>query len=105
GFRDLISKILLLYTDTGAPLPEVLSVWTTFPFAGEPVSTLFIPLVEDIGGLNLEGTFTLDVTAPPLRSVLLHNDVTQLDYRADIQKAPREGIGTYLFLLEFSHNW
>src|SRR5436190_1249338 len=52
GFRTLISKIILLYTDSGAPKPEVLSVWTTFPFGGEPVSTLFIPLVEDIGGLN-----------------------------------------------------
>jgi hypothetical protein len=105
GVKAVIVKILALYGQAGGVTPDVLSVWTTFPFGGEPVSTIFIPLVEDIAGLNLESTFTLDVSEPPLRSVLLHNDVTQLDYRADVQKAPREGIGTYLFLLEFTHNW
>jgi MYXO-CTERM domain-containing protein len=101
--------IMKQYKASGAPVPDILSVWTTFPMGGEVFETLFDPVANDVQGIGLEqdyggdGTFTSDT--PPLRSMLLHNDVLALAQRAKTQYAPTDGFADYLFLLELSHNW
>jgi hypothetical protein len=103
------AKVLELYAATGAEIPEIMSVWTTFSLGSSAVGTIFDPVSNDVKGIGLgqfyggDGTFPSDV--PPLRSILLHNDVTKLKQRAAVQKAPEEGFAQYLFLLELSHNW
>lgn len=97
------------YEDTGAERPEVLSVWTTFPTNGNSGETLFVPYGNDVTGIGLEGVWggdgTMKSKAPPLRAVLLHNDITQLAKRAQRSGAQLDGFAEYLFLLELSHLW
>jgi MYXO-CTERM domain-containing protein len=101
--------IMKQYKASGAPVPDILSVWTTFPMGGEVFETLFDPVANDVKGIGLDqdyggdGTFPSDT--PPLRSMLLHNDVLALAQRATTQDAPVDGFADYLFLLELSHNW
>ncbi len=96
------AKLLDLYQASGEPLPDVLSVWTTFPLGGSPYSTIFDPLAADVNGI---GVAPMTSPEPPLRSILFHNDVTQLAARAALQGAPVTDFARYLFLLEFTHNW
>jgi MYXO-CTERM domain-containing protein len=96
------AKLLDLYKASGEPLPDVLSVWTTFPLGGSPYGTIFDPLAADVNGIGLG---TMNSPVPPLRSILFHNDVTQLPARAALQHAPAADFARYLFLLEFTHNW
>jgi MYXO-CTERM domain-containing protein len=103
------TKLLALYAATGKPLPEYLSVWSTFPLGGSPYGTFFDPIAADVQGIGLQadyggdGTFTS--SDPPLHCILFHNDVTQLAARAAIQSAPAQNFARYLFLLEMTHNW
>ncbi len=104
-------KLLELYAATGLELPEIMSVWTTFPLGGgtDGVSTYFDAFAADAKGIGLQSFYPPDglLTSkkPPLRSILWHNDVTVLSQRANIQKVPVASFGRYLFLLELSHNW
>lgn len=97
-----VTDVVKLYTASGQPMPEVLSVWTSFPLLGNPYATYFAPRGNDVTGINVPLKTS---TTPPLAAVLLHNDVTQLMKRSTLQKAPLEGFAGYLFLLEFSHQW
>ncbi len=93
----------------------MLSVWTTFPFSGNTVQTNYLPVGNEISGIGLEtlyggtGLFASDV--PPLQAVLVHNDVTALVERGEVQGAPvstaaeQAAFADYLFLLELSHRW
>ncbi len=109
--QDLIAeRVVTWYKATGQPLPDFLSLWTTFSMDGDYVNTLFDPVANDVTGIGLEtqyggdGTFTS--AYPPLRSIMLHNDVTQLAARAKLQLlTSTDGFAQYLFLLELSHNW
>jgi hypothetical protein len=104
-FDDLTvirKKVLALYDATGTPRPQILSVWSDFPIGGSVVSTTFDPIANDAQGIGLDVARS---TAPPLRAMMLHNDVTRLDARAKVQNAPSEGFARYLFLLELSHVW
>jgi hypothetical protein len=107
--KEAEAKLMALYQATGEPIPNVLSVWSTFPLGGSPYGTFFDPIASDVKGIGLEtqyggdGTFTS--TRPPLRSILFHNDVTQLATRAALQSAPEADFARYLFLLELTHNW
>jgi MYXO-CTERM domain-containing protein len=102
------AKILSFYQASGAPIPDIMSVWTAFPTDGNSIETIFEPFANDATGLGLNAFYKPEVFAsstPPLRSMLLHNDVTQMAARAKYQNAPVEGYARYLFLLELSHNW
>lgn len=99
---DAFTELNALYTASGQPLPEVISVWTTFPMLGNPFATYFVPRGNDVTGINVA---KMKIATPPLRAVLLHNDVLQLDKRATLQRAPVDGFANYLFMLEFSHQW
>jgi MYXO-CTERM domain-containing protein len=107
--NTLEKKLYALYEAAGQPIPEILSVWTTFPFSGSTISTIFLPIGLDVKGIGIEAFYppngTFKSTKPPLRSILLHNDVLKLPERAAKQSAPVAGFANYLFLLELSHNW
>jgi MYXO-CTERM domain-containing protein len=103
-------KLFALYAAAGQPMPEILSVWSTFPFSGgDYISTIFDPKGLDVKGIGIEAYYPPDGTftspKPPLRSILFHNSILELKERAAKQSAPEEGFANYLFLLELSHNW
>ena len=103
------NKLLKLYKATGEPMPEVLSVWTTFSFGQNDVGTIFDPFGNDVTGIGLETAYPptglKKSNTPPLKSILFHNNVLALADRATYQNAPVDGYALYLFLLELSHNW
>jgi MYXO-CTERM domain-containing protein len=107
--ENIQTKLLDLYAASGEPMPEIMSVWTTFPFAGNNSGTYFDPLYLDVTGIGLEEFFggdgTYDAGIPTIRSILFHNNVLKVDQAAAQHDAPVEGYGEYLFLLELSHNW
>ncbi len=107
--QTIQDKLLELYAASGQPVPEIMSVWTTFPFGGNNGGTYFDPLYLDVTGIGLEEFFggdgTYDAGIPTIRSILFHNNVLKLDAAASRHHAPLEGYGEYLFLLELSHNW
>lgn len=107
--KAIEKKLLTLYAAAGQPLPEILSVWTTFPFSGSTIGTIFDPIGLDVKGIGIEAFYppdgTITSTKPPLRSFLFHNTILKLKERAAKQSAPEEGFANYLFLLELSHNW
>lgn len=100
--KVLRDKLLSLYAETGAETPEVLSVWSTFSVGGNYVGT-----VIDVLGNAVTGIGVAKKTSPaaPLDAILWHNDFTRIPQRASLQRAPEEGFGNYLFLLELSHLW
>ena len=102
-------KLLALYKATGEPIPEILSVWTTFSLGGTDVSTIFDPFSNDVTGIGLQTAYppqgVFKSSTPPLHSILFHNNVLALASRASLQNAPLDGFANYLFLLELSHNW
>lgn len=104
---DLLAK---QYDKTKTPRPDVLSVWTSFDMDKSSVETLFDPASNDVKGIGLESVYggadgTWPSDYPPLRAMLLHNNVLKLDARAQLQSAPPEAFADYLFLLELSHVW
>lgn len=103
------NALLDAYEAAALPLPEVLSVWTTFPMNGNNFATYIDPRANDVTGIGLEETFPPDgikeATTPPLRAILWHNNVDALPQRASLHEASEEGYGRYLFLLELSHLW
>ncbi len=103
------TTLLQLYDASGAPRPEILSVWTTFPMGGNAISTYYDPLANDVRGIGMETAFgldgLLDSAEPPIRCILFHNDVTQMRARAARHDAPLDGYAQYAFLLELSHLW
>ncbi len=92
------------------PIPEVLSVWTTFPMFGNNSGTNYIPIANTVTGLGLEDEVFEDTGGvnesplPPLRAILLHNNI-DVSGGATRHGAPVEGYARYLFLLELSHLW
>ncbi|MEO7112049.1 MAG: hypothetical protein ABI183_16520 [Polyangiaceae bacterium] len=105
----LAGKIVRAYKATGQTLPDVISLWTNFSMDGNDVETLFDVVSNDVKGIGLESQYGGDGTVTsafsPLRSILLHNNVTALPKRAAEQGAPIENFAQYIYLLEFSHNW
>jgi hypothetical protein len=107
----VLDAMMKLYDAEGAPRPDVLSVWTAFPMDKNEVETLFDPAGNDVTGIGLDDAYGGDGTFasayPPLRAMLLHNDVLALDQRAKLQGATGtpEEFAEYLFLLELSHVW
>jgi hypothetical protein len=103
------ASLLEAYEAAGLPMPEVLSVWTTFPMNGSDFGTYIDPRANDVTGIGLEETFPPDGTkesqTPPLRAILWHNNVRALPERASLHRASEDGYGRYLFLLELSHLW
>jgi hypothetical protein len=103
------NKLLKLYKATGEPMPEIMSVWTTFSFGQNDVGTIFDTFANDVTGIGLETAYPptglKKSSTPPLRSILFHNNVLSLADRTTYQNAPVEGYARYLFLLELSHNW
>jgi MYXO-CTERM domain-containing protein len=103
------NKLLEQYATLGLELPEVLSIWTAFPMAGNNYSTYIDPRENDVTGIGFdslypnEGLFETD--DPPLKALLWHNNILKMDARAGLHKAPVEGYARYLFLLELSHLW
>lgn len=97
------------YVGAGNEVPEVLSVWTTFPLGGSNIPTLFAPIANDVQGIGLEheygGDGRFESPLPPLRAVLLHNNLLALPERATQHHADLAGYAEYLFLLELSHIW
>src|SRR5262245_2774096 len=55
--NTIINEILSLYDGSGAPMPEVMSVWTAFPFDQNTIETRFIPVGNDVTGIGLENAF------------------------------------------------
>lgn len=108
-FNDAANLILDQYLETDAPVPDVMSVWPTFPLGSSSLWTMYLPLGNDIEGIGLEtvygGNGTMSSPMPPLRTIMLHNDVTDMEARAERHDAPVEGYAQYLFLLELSHAW
>ena len=105
--NTIVNALLSLYDGSGAPLPEVMSIWTAFPFDDNTIETRFVPIGNDVTGIGLENAFGAGQETfnqlPPLRAMLIHNDVTVLPDRAAFQGLPAEGFGDYLFLLELGH--
>ena len=105
----ITNKLVAAYTATGAPIPDVISIWTTFPMDKNQIETLCDPVGQDAKGIGMDtvygGDGTFESTNPPLRAILMHNNFTALASRAAAQNAPVEGFGQYLFLLELSHVW
>ncbi len=103
------TQVLDEYEAAGLPVPEVLSVWTAFPMAGNDYATYIDPRENDVTGIGLDSFYPPDglfaSTTPPLRAVLWHNNVHALPDRADLHRAPLDGYAGYLFLLELSHLW
>lgn len=106
---DAANVILDHYLETGTSDPDVMSVWSTFPLGSSTLWTMYLPLANDIEGIGLEtvygGDGTMSSPVPPLRTIMLHNDVTDIEARAARHDAPVDGYAQYLFLLELSHAW
>jgi MYXO-CTERM domain-containing protein len=98
GWRTML---LDAYEAAGLPLPEVLSVWTSFPMGGNNVGTIIDPRSNEVSGIGLP----VQAAAQDLRAILWHNNIHALPQRAELHRAPLEGYARYLFLLELSHLW
>lgn len=105
----LTERFLAAYKASGAPVPEILSVWTTFDFGGSPMPTYFLHVANDVSGVGLDmiddGKTIFRKLEAPLRSVLVHNNVLRLPERAARYHMSTEGLPELLFLLEALHNW
>jgi MYXO-CTERM domain-containing protein len=105
----VMRSVMKAYDATGSARPDVISLWTSFSMDKNDVETLFAAAANDVKGIGLENEYGKDGTFPsdfpPLRAMLLHNNVLALDKRAKLEGAPVEGFGEYLFLLELSHLW
>jgi len=109
---SLMKKTLLEeYEASGFELPEVFTVWTTFPMNGNNFATYIDPRANDVTGIGFEDVFPptgLKTSSdPPLRAILWHNNVLAMADRASLHRsdANAEAYGRYLFLLELSHLW
>jgi hypothetical protein len=104
--NDIITS---LYAKSGAPLPQILSIWSSFNFDGNFVETVTLPESNDVTGIGFDklygGNGTFSSPVPPLETVLIHNNVLRMSDRAAHQRAPLQGYATYLFLLEVTHKW
>ena len=102
-------RIINGYKAAGLPIPDFMSVWTDFSMDQNDFETLFDLVGNDVKGIGLQQAYGGDGTKkspyPPLKSILLHNNVTALETRASVQNATVDGFAQYLFLLELSHNW
>jgi hypothetical protein len=107
-----ISQILVDdWNTTGVPLPEMMSVWTTFPFDGSANGTYALNQANDTAGIGFDGVYGGDGTFPsanpPSTMITLHNDVTKLATRRAFSGADGSDadFARYLFLLEQTHRW
>jgi MYXO-CTERM domain-containing protein len=104
----ILAKVIAHYKGKGLPLPEIVSVWTTFDVGGGPVATYFIPAAMDVLGIGIETTQKAAVfrdAEPPLRSVMIHNNVLAMPARAARYHMAVESVPRWLFMLEILHNW
>ena len=97
------------YQALGLPMPEVFTVWTSFPMNGNDYATYIDPRGNDVTGIGFEDVFPTDgqkdPPVPPTRAVLWHNNILAMPQRASLHNAPVDGYARYLFLLELSHLW
>jgi hypothetical protein len=110
GGADVLSATVMdLYGTSGAPRPNVLSVWSSFNFDGNFLETIALNQTNAIQGLNFQSVFGGDGTfASPFGNVeiiLLHNNLMRMTERAAAFRAPVDQYANYLFLLELSHRW
>jgi MYXO-CTERM domain-containing protein len=109
--QEASSTVVRLYDASGAPRPDVISVWTAFDLGGESFATFFLIQANAIQGIGFDGVLTADGLLQgsygPLNAILLHNNVLVLQQRAMHERADPDAVGyaQYLFLLEFSHQW
>jgi hypothetical protein len=100
-----------LYDATGAPRPNVISVWSDFGLGGESQATYFFPQANAIRGIGFDnaygGSGLFESAYLPLNAILLHNNVLALAQRIATNRATSStaDFAQYLFLLEFSHQW
>jgi uncharacterized protein (TIGR03382 family) len=100
-----------LYDASGAPRPDVITVWSTFDLGGEPDGTFFLVQANAVKGIGFDGILSTDGTLQgsygPVNAILLHNNVLKLAARAMHNRANPDTTyyAQYLFLLEFSHQW
>jgi MYXO-CTERM domain-containing protein len=103
--------LLAQYAEAGLELPEIFSVWTSFPMNGNVYATYIDPRANDVTGIGFEDVFPptglKTPSDPPLRAILWHNDFTAMDQRASLHRsdAAASAYTRYLFLLELSHLW
>jgi MYXO-CTERM domain-containing protein len=103
--------LLAQYAEAGLELPEIFSVWTSFPMNGNVYATYIDPRANDVTGIGFEDVFPptglKTPSDPPLRAILWHNDFTAMGPRASLHRsdADASAYSRYLFLLELSHLW
>ncbi len=106
------ASMMKLYDQTGQPRPQVLSCWFGFALGGEDYGTFVLQQSNAVQGIGFnaiyggKGTFTSRYA--PVQAILLHNDGIDLARRAMENRAADTdpvAYGTYLFLLEFSHQY
>jgi hypothetical protein len=106
---ELTDQLIESYQTLGLPMPEVFTVWTSFPMNGNNIATWIDPLGNDVTGIGFEDVFPADGLKDPsdlpTRAVLLHNNILAMPERASVVNAPVDGYARYLFLLELSHVW
>lgn len=102
GPGEILGSIMTQYDQTGLARPDIVSVWTNFSMNGNDVNTFFLPGGIDIKGINVKKSVT---KFPPVKAVLLHNNVLSVKAGAELVGAPEAGYAEYLFLLELSHVW
>ncbi len=98
------ASLMALYDKTGQPRPQTLSCWFGFPLGGESYGTFFLQQSNAVKGIGLS---TFKSKYGPVQAILLHNDGLVLGQRAMENRANTDPVayGTYLFLLEFSHQY
>ncbi len=111
NITSMRNKLLDEYEASGFALPEVLTVWTTFPMNGNNFGTYIDPRANDVSGIGFEDVFPptgiKEAAQPPLRAILWHNNVFAMDQRAALHRSDASAgdYARYLFLLELSHLW
>ena len=76
--KAIEKKLLTLYAAAGQPLPEILSVWTTFPFSGSTIGTIFDPIGLDVKGIGIEAFYPPDGTITSIKPPLLSQVVAPM---------------------------
>jgi MYXO-CTERM domain-containing protein len=102
GLGTWRNKLMEQYEALGLELPEVFSIWTAFPMAGNNYGTFIDPRENSVSGIGLP---LKESTTPPVKALLWHNNILAMPQRAALHDAPEEGYARYLFLLELSHLW
>ncbi|NUO52747.1 MAG: hypothetical protein HOV80_28210 [Polyangiaceae bacterium] len=102
GLTNWRNKVMEQYELLGLELPEVFTIWTAFPMAGNNYGTYIDPRENDVSGIGISPKTS---STPPVKAFLWHNNILAMPQRSALHDAPEEGYARYLFLLELSHLW